>query len=824
MLSEGESMLELLKDISYAARTLRKSPVFTGVAILSLALAIGANTAIFSLLDALSLRDLPVRNASELTQLSLLMRSGQQAGLSLQAFQAVEAHAPTLSSLVAWSDPLVAVDVAGTLSQEAVSTVTGNFHTELGVTPLLGRLLTPNDVDLDTYAPSAVAVVGYGFWRRRLGADPHVVGRVIRIEDVPFTIIGVTSPGFRGLLRTTETAVTLPLTANSLLQRQTGKPPGSVLWLNVVGRRKPGITLAQARAQLTADWPQVLNAAIPPEVSGARRANFLAFRLVVDDVVPAAERLFVRRFVRPLYILLAIALLVVVIGCVNLAALMLARTVSRRNELGLRLALGASRWQVARLTLLEAALVSLAGGVCGLVIAPWLAELIARTILSTTGPRSSLQVGIDSRVVLFTCGVTIGACLMCSAIPAWRAGRRDPLLLLSRRGRTVSGVGRVGELLVGTQIALCTVLAVNAALLVRTLQALYRVAPGFVTDDVVTATLQPRPGSAPAWDEFYPRTLIDAARTLPGNERAALTLRPIAAGPLPVELVSPTRTPDQEMAAAYNAVSPGFFELLSVRLVAGRDFTWDDRERTQRVVIITRGLARRLFGDADPLFQTIRIGVLPGRQDLTIVGVAEDARLYDIKDTASYAVYMPVLQEPQASFGFWLLMRGIGGSFDAASRMVASLGHQYVSVVESLGDVRARALAQERVTALLAVFFGGLTFLLGGIGTSGLTSYDTRARRRELAIRLALGAQPARVISGIVARRGKVASLAAGVGVAASLLTTQLVRSLLFGTTSRDPGTLAIVPLMLLAITAVSAAVPAAKAAREDLIAELRPE
>ncbi len=304
----------LWRDVRYALRRLGHTPVFTAVAILILALGIGANAAMFSLLHALILRDLPVRNANELTQLSLVMRSGQQAGLSFQAFQELERHSQAFSSLVACTDVVLTVDANGTLTREAVSTVTGNFYSELGVKPALGRLLTPDDVNLETYSPVAVAVLGYGFWQRQFGGDPTAVGRVVRVEGIPFTVIGVTPQGFRGLNRTFEAAIALPLTANSLLPGRAGRPPGNVLWLNVLGRRKPHVTLDEARAQLTAQWPQVLAATMPAEFSGIRQASFLAIKLVVDTVTTPAERLLRRQFARPLLVVMGIALFVLLIA------------------------------------------------------------------------------------------------------------------------------------------------------------------------------------------------------------------------------------------------------------------------------------------------------------------------------------------------------------------------------------------------------------------------------------------------------------------------------------------------------------------------------
>jgi hypothetical protein len=344
-----------------------------------------------------------------------------------------------------------------------------------------------------------------------------------------------------------------------------------------------------------------------------------------------------------------------------------------------------------------------------------------------------------------------------------------------------------------------------------------------VTDDVTEAFLQPRPGDAPNFEETYVPTLVAGAAALPGVRQAGVSLMVPGAGQGAVELVASMSASQHEIAATYNAVSPGFFQLLGIRVEEGRDFTWNDRERAPRVAMISRGLARRLFGDAEAVGRTLRIGVLPPRQNLQVIGVVSDARLYDIKDPNAYAVYMPYLQDAQG-FGLTLLVRGAGLSFGDLSRVVASLGHHYVMTMESLEQVKERALVQQRVTALPAEFFGGLALLIAGIGTYGLIAYDVTERTKELGIRLALGAQPQRIISAIVAQAIRIAGIGIVAGLAVSLLTAQLVRSLLFGITDRDVVTLWTVPLVLLGMAIVAALVPAMRAARINPIVALRTE
>jgi predicted permease len=820
----------LIDDIRLAWRRLRTSPSFTLVALLTLTLGIGANTAIFTLLHVLIFRDLPVRNAGELVQLSMLMRNGQEVGLSFPAFRQIERDSQDVfSSLIAWTgDMILTTDVSGEPSPANVWMVTGNFQSELGAIPLLGRLLTPADVNLDRVSGRSVAVLGYEFWQRRFAGDSAVVGRAISVEGVAFTIIGVTRRGFRGLSRTGEPDITLPLTSQQLmtpggLERW---QLGNIFWVNVIGRRTRAVTTEQVRAQLTAEWPNVLTATMPTNFSGVRRENFLAIRLLVDEVTAPGERLLRRQFRHPLRVAMVIALFVLVIACVNLASLMLARVMRRRREIGVQLALGASRWRVARQVLAEGVMLSVVGGACGLIVAPPIASAVSAMLLrNPLNLPTSLDTTPDLRILALTAVLGIGTGVLFTALPVWLALRREPLVLVQDRGRTVSASGRIGRWLIASQVALCMVLVIDAGLLVRAFAELRSLSPGFTTEGVVAARLAPRQralGESPDVGPYFPNLLTELSSQAGVQDASTCWFVPVS-GPSMIEFVSSVPgVPGEDVAAAFNAVSPGFFRLLRIPLLQGRDFSWRDDHRAQSVAIISRSLARRIFGNRDAVGQYVRIGVFPHRQRVHVIGVVGDVRLYDVKDSNVYAAYMPHAQD-RPGYATTLLLRG-PVSFRDLARVVAAFGHEYVLVTEPLDDARDRALVTQRVTAMLASLLGALALLLAAIGVYGLVSYEVRERTREFGIRLALGATPGRVISRVLAQGAGTMSAGLGLGFIGALINVPFVRSLLFGVSGYDAVTLAGASGLLAMVATLACLLPARRAARLDVVDVLRSE
>ena len=821
------------QDIQYATRGFRKTPIFTAVAIVTLTLAIGANTAIFSLLNALVLRDARVREPQTLVQVSSLNAQGFEGGFTYPMYDDFKRRQVTFSSVMGWNWGNYNITTDGALARGTVSSVSGNYFEQLGARPVIGRLIGPDDVNEASGNPAMVAVIGHTYWRARLGGDPGVIGRQVIMEATPFTIIGVAPPDFLGLALVVESDVTIPLTAFPQFSTfvSADLKTGASMWVRITGRLKPDVTLAQARASIESFWPQLKAEHVPAEFTDGRRDRFLASGLSVQSAAKGVEPgMGLRsRFTRPLYIVLAIAMLVLLIACVNLASLMVARGAAKSHEVGVRLALGAARFRVMRAFVVEGLLLAAAGAIAGVVFALWITDLLASVILRDYVIRATLDVAPDARVAAFTAAVAAAVGIMFSLVPAWRAGRQDVTVSLRQGARTVTSTGRAGRVLVAVQVGLSLVLLTHAGLLVRSLQQVRNVSSGIQGERVFVAYPYEMPGGYRNVDNdtYYPN-LVTRLESLPGVERAAISNFKPAGGGTSGELVS--RVQDAAgaggVASAFMSVSPNLFDVLGIALRSGRDFTWSDHSQSRRVAIVSETLARRLFPDTAVIGQRVRIGVLPQRQDLEIVGVVADAHIYDLKDPNLASLYVPSLQEPGLVDGKCFVIRGSNVPFADLKTVVASFGHESVDAAQgqSLDYIVGRVLLQDRLIAAFATFFGIIALLLAAVGVYGLMSYETAQRRREIGIRVALGAVPGRILRAVVGDGLMVAALGLAVGAVAATTSARLVGSLIFGISAHDPLTFALAPTALLAIAVAACLGPALRASRIDPVATLRTE
>src|SRR5438105_7244483 len=572
----------LLQDLRFGARMLRKSPGFTAVAVLTLALGIGANTATFSLLNGLVLRNLPVPHAAQLVRFGAHNPDDDYAALSLPMFQEFSRSQKVFSGTFAWwGDIVLNVETDGTLSRADVWTVDGNFYSELGASPQIGRLFSSEEENLSAAAASQVAVVSYGFWQSHYGGAPDVIGKMLKIEGIPFTIIGVTRRRFSGMSATIEMEVTLPLPATHLfggqpdlqkyLQRRDAR------WLEAAGRLKAGVTLEKARAQLGSLWPAIRQEMTPPDKTSAELSSFRELQLKVESGAKGGS-LLRHRFEKPLYALLSISALVLLVACVNLASLMLARAASRSHELSVRVALGAGRGRLASQMLTESLALSAAGAMAGCVLAYWASRALATFILGQIYiVPAGLNLSPDWRVLGFTASVAICTGVLFGLAPAWRAGKEDPHAALQQSSRTLGGGGGLGKGLVVTQVALSLVLVLDAGLFIRTLEKLHAVEPGFRATSVLDVSLFPKPqGYKNLARVSYYRELTDRIARLPGVESAGIThMHP---GDLYewTERMCITGTSGEGYTSDFVMLMPGAFETLNVALLRGRSFTWQD--------------------------------------------------------------------------------------------------------------------------------------------------------------------------------------------------------------------------------------------------------
>jgi len=825
---------DLLQDGRHTLRLMRRNPGFTAVAVLTLSLGIGANTALFSLLDSLLLRNLAVSHPEQLVRVGAHVPDDSSAGLSLPMLQQIDASQRVFSAMFAWwGDAVLNVEANGALSRSDVWAVTGNYYSELGATPEIGRLIAPQDAPLDSAAPARIAVLGYAFWESHYGGARDVIGKIVRIEGVPFTIVGVARNGFTGITPDLAAEVTVPITAEPLLfgesdvQKHLRRPDS--LWLEAAGRLKPGITLERARAQLESIWPPIRESLAPQGKTPLELHQFRSLQLEIESGKKGGT-LLRSLFLKPLYVLLAIAGVVLLVACVNLASLMLARAASRSYEMGVRVALGASRARLTRQMLTESLTFSMAGALGGLAFASWgsraLSSFLIRELFIVP---VKLNLSSDWRILAFTAGTAILTAILFGWAPSWRASPADANRAIEQNTRTVARkTPQLGTALIVAQIALSLILLVCGGLFLRTLEKLHAVNPGFHAHGLLLLSLSPKPGGYKniAWISYY-RELNERISNLPGVTSAAL----IHGGPgQPIEWTEKVRirgTASDGMRVDLAMMMPGTLRTLGIRLVRGRDFTWHDDDHSPRVAIVSEDLAAQLFPKADAIGQRLDITTEPEWQDVRVAGIVSSASLYDIRKPKTPTIYLTATQYGHYMGDPFLLIKTSVSPAALAGplrRTVESLGREYVDRIKTIEQAIDRTVLQERLSALLSAFFAGLALLLAAIGLYGLMAYSVTRRSREIGIRMALGARQSSVQWMVLRETLLLALLGLGIGLPCAIACAHLIASMLYGVSSNDPLTLLFVSLLLLGVSALAGFLPARRAMRLDPIAALHYE
>ena len=802
-------------DVRYAVRLLLKTPAVTLVALLSLALGIGANTAIFGVINALLLRSLPVHEPQRLVKIAALDpdHPEQSGELSLAMLHEIQQHASAFSNVFAWlGGGMNNVEVNGVRYPGSIDTVSGDYFAGLGVRPVLGRVLGRDDKE--------VAVISYGCWQHRYGGDPEVVGKIIRVDDHPLTIVGVSPEDFGGLQIDAAMEATIPIGFNgrALKYREN-------LWYEVVARLKPGGSIDQARAQMRVLWPGILKTTAPESFQGAQRISFFKLR---SDVQPDARgNSYLRgRLGKPLEILMALVGAVLLIACVNLANLLLARAATRQHEFAVRVALGAPRWQLIRMLLTEAMLLSVTGAMLGLLLARWTARYLLTTFW--TGYVSlSIDPAPDMRVLLFTTALAIVTGVLFGIAPAWRMSRPDPAGTLRQSPRTTAGyMGRFSSALVAAQVALSLILLLGATLFVRSLRNLETVDLGYRRDHMLVMQLFPQAGrgTIPKRTQYY-HDLTTRLSGVPGVESVSY----LHMGPgSRFEYVVPASS--GLGGAVENAVAewagPGVFHTMGMQVLAGREFNWRDDEHAPPVAIISESLARVLFGNQNPIGRIIDAGAEPEHKGLTIVGVVNSASLWKFESREPLAVYLALMQESRYNQSS-LVMRTISApeaTARPAERTLESMGHQYSLRTSTLEKRTAEILASERMIAMLASGFGMLALVLAAMGLYGILSYAVTRRTPEIGVRMALGAKPADVLGMIFGQVFRVVVIGIAVAIPVVLACGKLVAGMLFGVSVTDPVSFLAATSTLAAVAAIAGFVPARRASRVDPMVALRCE
>ena len=813
-------MLDTLwQDSRHAIRALRNDPGFAAVTALSLALGIGANTAIFSLIDAVMLKTLPVSHPEQLLQVTA--GGGGGGYFSNPVWEQIRDRQDVFSGIGAYCRWAFDLASGGEARHVDGAYVSGGFFETLGVPAVLGRTLTPED---DRRGCPGRAVLTHGFWQREYGGRTDILRRSISIDRHPFEIVGVAAQGFNGTEVGASLDLIVPLCAEKILHGDTtlldADPSGR--WLRILGRPRPGISASQASTHLRALAPEVFRATVRSKWSAQEREKWLRLSLTAQSAATGLSYLR-ENYRQALFILMAIAGMVLLIGCGNMSNLLLARGAARHREIAIRVALGSGRGRLIRQLLTESLLLSFLGTGLGVLLAVWGAGLLVKFL------DVSLNLTPDPRVLGFTAGIALLTGLLFGLAPAWRGARADPMAAMKAGSRGVvpgSGAGS-GKLLVVGQVALSMVLVAGAGLLLSTFWRLAVLDPGFDAGRVLIAALDLRgSGYTPERREAVFRQILESIRATPGVESASLSdFTPMLQGRRIHDLsIESGAGPSQVF---FNAVSDRYFATMGTARVAGRDFNGHDTSASQAVAIVNQTMAKQIFRGASPVGRRFRIRTGDTLGDpIEIVGVVKDAKYSDLRQEIPATVYTVWSQN---HFPFPNIeIRPKAGAPNAlitgVKSAVASVDAGTSIKFTTLADEMARTLERERLLATLAGFFGGLALLLAIIGLYGVMSYNVTRRRSEIGIRMALGAERRQVIRMVMGEVAVMIGCGISVGLGVTLAATRLVASFLYGIRPNDPLTLFLAAGVLAAAVGAAGYWPARRASRLDPMASLREE
>jgi putative ABC transport system permease protein len=847
-------MRSIGKDIQFALRAFRKSPVFTAVALLSLALGIGANTAIFTLLDQVLLRLMPVKNPQEL---ALLHMEGFHYGdnwgmnsLSYPMYRDFQANNTVFSGMFCRFEYLFSVGFNGTTERVNGELVSGTYFPVLGVSAAIGRTLTPDDDRVPDGHP--VVVLSNAYWRSRFAGDPSIVGKTVAVNGHNFTVAGVAQRGFDGVDPGDAQQIFVPVMMRPalipLLNEEFDFHNRRTRWVQVFGRLKPGVTRERAQASLQPFFHSMLQMeeqqAAFNQASAEVRARFLQN---VIQVLPGGQGqwYFRKLLTTPLWVLMALTGGVLLIACANVASLLIARAASRQKEIAIRLAIGAGRIRIIRQLLVESLLLSIAGGVLGLVLAIWTDHaLLAFLPPDTHG--FNLSTTPDLRILGFALAVSMLTGLIFGLAPALQSTTPDVAPALKDTAGGVVGGGahvRVRKALVAAQVMLSLLLLVGAGLFIRSLRNLQDLGPGFPTGNLVAFQLDPSlNGYSSDRAKLFYRQLTAELSAMPGVRSVGLAMIRIleqneSDSWLTIEgyRPKPTETPDAFM----NYIGPGYFTTLGVPLLAGRDFTEKDTQSVRhsdrpdsmvpRAVIVNERFAKRFFGSVErTIGRHVGYGIDPGtKMDMEIIGVVKDIKYMNLRDDPPVQMFDPYLASNFVS-GMTVYVRTTMSPdqvFGAVRGRVRALDSNLpLYGMRTMDEQISNSLLIERLIASLSAVFGFLATVLAVIGLYGVMAYTVARRTREIGIRMALGAFQGDVIWMVMREVLVLVAIGIGAGLAAAIALSKFVQAQLYGVTGQDPMTIALAGLLLAAVACAAGYIPALRASRIDAMRALRYE
>jgi predicted permease len=828
----------MLRDLRFALRSLGRSPGFTAIAVISLALGIGANAAVFTLFDQVLLRALPVRDPESLVMVaSRGSHSGNNRGsnaISYPMFEDYRERNDVFAGMLCRFGTEVNLGWGDTTERTTAELVSGGYFELLGVRAAHGRLFSADDET----APGAnpVVVLDHELWRNRFAADPQVVGRAIRVNDHPMTVIGVAAPGFRGLSLGFRPSLYVPVT-----MKKVATPSWDDLenrrsrWLHVYARLRPGVAREQAEASIGALYKQIIQDEVKEpafdEVSPYYRDQFLASNAVV---LPAAQGYSNLReaLVVPLRILLALVGLVLLIACANVSNLLVARAAAREREISIRLGLGAGRARIVRQLLVESFLLAAMGAVLGLLVSYWTARAL-RLLAPDDQVRLAISAGIDGRILAFCVAAAALAAILFGLLPALQVSRPDLVVALKEQaGSIAGGRARLRRTLVVVQVALSLMLLMGSGLFVRSLRNLRTVDPGFVATNLVRFKVDPMlSGYDVAGAKTFYQELQRRLTSIPGVTSAGLAVVPIMEGDewdSTVRIEGYRSEDGENMNPHFNSVSPGYFETLAIPFLAGGDFDDAIGTEARKAVIVNETFAKRYFGDRSPLGYHVGWDSPPSAPpDLEIVGVVADTRYEGLAQEIPRQFFVSYRQNDWASEMTVYLRTALTAEEtfaqvrDEVRRLDPRIPLYDMSTMEDQLD---RSLAIQKLVAFLSSAFGALATVLALVGLYGVTAYGVTRRAREIAIRMALGAASTRVMRTVLVEVVALAGIGVVLALPATWFLTRLVQSQLYGVEPRDPLSFSIAVGGLLAVAIVAGALPARRASRVDPAEVLRYE
>jgi len=836
----------ILQDLRYALRIMAARPIFPAVAILSLALGIGANTAIFGLWNGVLHAALPaVDKPDQLVMLSNPNESGSWTGrwdgrtdgprswLSYGEFEDLRDHASSFSALMASQSSLNRWQVrfdGGAWEETRGRFVSGGFFQVLGIRPAIGRLFTTTEDRVE--AP--YGVISHNYWKRRFAASPDVLGKTFTLHKTAVTIIGVTPPGFVGETSGQQPDLWLPLLLQpSLLPDQDrlhDSPPVKQMWLHVFGRLKPGVMLAEAEAHSNAIFQAGLESFYGAAASGERRREYLDQHIRIQSGSMGASPIR-NEFHHSLTALLAAVGVLLLIACANLANLLLARNAARKHEIAVRVSLGASRERLIRQLITESLVLAAMGGAAAIAVAYFLHAALVRMI-AESDPRFKMIFDLDPIVLAFVVAATLAAALLFGVLPALQITKSSTLASLNEQGRGTGssrGEMRSSRLLVSVQLALCLPLLTGAGLLARTVYNLQRADLGFQADHLllVRTDLEEVTKDRVRRDNLADELLGEIQR-ISGVRAASFSQLGVFSGgessdTIEVEGYTPSR--DDDRGSKFDVVSPGYFSTLGIPILLGREILASDGDNASRVCVVNEAFARRFFSGRNPVGMHITSLADDSRTTYQVVGVARNAHTQSLRGNVEPRCFVAFKQ--QASAGNPTFMIRTAGETASIARVVNKTTQRVEPALPilsstSIEEQMAPLMAQDRTTAQLAIVFGCVALVLASVGLYGVLSYGVARRTGEIAIRIALGARPGRVVS-MVLRETTVlvaAGLAMGGGLAYGF--SRLIDSRLYGVAPEDPLTLALATGLLLLVALAAAYLPARRASRVDPMAALR--